>query len=145
MTLNQWLNDGRLKPHTTSKQEIDQLLEAVERNIKDASIEALSSDNRFNIAYQAILQLATIALYVKGYRPVASKGHHYITIQSLAYTIGIDMTEQVAYFDHCRTLRNTAEYERAGIVSDGALEELLDELEDFKKQVLDWLSAHYGY
>jgi integrase len=77
MSLEQWLSEVKLKPHQTTRQEVSQLLQAVERNIRDASIEALSPGNRFTIAYQAALQLATILLYASGYRPSASVGHHH--------------------------------------------------------------------
>jgi hypothetical protein len=64
MTLNQLLADGKLVKHRTSRQEIASLLKVVERDIADASIKTVSSDRRFAIAYNAALQLATIALYL---------------------------------------------------------------------------------
>ena len=127
MSLEQWQNEGKLKHHQTTLPEISQLFEAIQRNIQDASIEALSADNRFSIAYQAALQLATIALYASGYRPSASMGHHYITIQSLRFTMGTQARARIYYLDNCRKMRNASEYERAGVVSDAGVQELLEE------------------
>lgn len=76
MSLKKWQSEGKLRPHKTSKEEITNLLKIVERDIKDASIPELSPDRRFAIAYNAILQLATIPLYCKGFR---SKGQVIIT------------------------------------------------------------------
>jgi len=143
MSLEQWLNEEKIKPHRTSPEEIAQLLQAVERNIQDAGIEIMSADNRFTIAYQAALQLATIALYACGYRPSASKGHHYVTIQSLRFTMGKQSKRRVDYLDNCRKMRNASEYERAGVVSDLGVHELLEELQLFHQEVLDWLAASY--
>jgi uncharacterized protein (UPF0332 family) len=143
MSLEQWLSEGKLKPHQTTRQEVSQLLQAVERNIRDASIEALSPDNRFTIAYQAALQLATILLYASGYRPSASIGHHYITIQSLRFTVGGEIKARIHYLDNCRKMRNASEYERAGVVSGAGVTELLEELKVFRQDVLEWLAKFH--
>jgi hypothetical protein len=139
MNLEQWLTEGKLKVHQTNPQEIAQLLEAVERNIRDASIEALSADNRFTIAYQAALQLATIALLASEYRPSASMGHHYVTIQSLRFTMKSKSKARIYYLDNCRKMRNVSDYERSGVVSDYGVKELLDEVDKFREDILVWL------
>lgn len=56
---------------------IERLLEAAARNIKDAKLEALSNENRFDAAYKAIMQLANAALQANGFRTLTSRpGHH---------------------------------------------------------------------
>ena len=47
MTLQNWANNGWLKPHKTSKQEISQLFEIVDRDLKDAKQRKISDDWRF--------------------------------------------------------------------------------------------------
>ncbi len=76
MSLKDLLNQGRLRQYKTSKKEIENLVALVRRDIKDAKVESLSSDRRFACAYNAVLQLATILLYCKGYKP-EGEGHHY--------------------------------------------------------------------
>lgn len=69
---------------------IDRLIIAAERNIADAKISALSTENRFDVAYKAIMQIANAALQLKGYRTLTSKpGHHQTMIQLLSKTLGI--------------------------------------------------------
>ena len=75
MDLSQLLNQGRLRRHKTSKSEISELLQLVKRDIQDSRVKGLSPDRRFAIAYNAVLQLATIFLYCKGYRSDGI-GHH---------------------------------------------------------------------
>ena len=69
---------------------VARLLAAAERNILDAQLDGLSAENRFDAAYKAIMQLAMLALYVKGYRTLTSKpGHHQTAIQTLPLTLGV--------------------------------------------------------
>ena len=53
MSLADWAKNGWLRPHKTSKEEIANLLEIVERDLKDASAKGLSDDWKFGIAYNA--------------------------------------------------------------------------------------------
>ena len=46
------------------------LLAAAERNIADAKLQGLSTENRFDAAYKAIMQLAMVALNANGYRTI---------------------------------------------------------------------------
>jgi thymidylate synthase ThyX len=55
MNLRELLNQGRLRLHKTSKEEISNLLKLVRRDIEDAKVEGLSSDRKFATAYNAIL------------------------------------------------------------------------------------------
>jgi hypothetical protein len=67
MSLLQWASNGWVRPHTTSPQEIGNLLAIVERDLADAE-GAISADWRFGIAYNAALKLCTILLHTAGYR-----------------------------------------------------------------------------
>ena len=64
MSLKDWVDNGWLKVHETSPQEIDNLLEIVERDIEDAGKD-ISHDWKFGIAYNAALKLCTVLLYAK--------------------------------------------------------------------------------
>ena len=69
MSLQEWQNNGWLRSHITSKNEIANLFAIVERDIEDATSDEISDDWKFGIAYNAALKLATIMLYVAGFRP----------------------------------------------------------------------------
>jgi hypothetical protein len=93
--------------HSTNKQEIDKLRQVAGRGLADASVTAISSDLRFEAAYSAVLQLATIAIYCAGYR-VRGREHHRTTFQVLPLAMGSEVLTQAAYFDTCRRKRNAA-------------------------------------
>jgi hypothetical protein len=68
MSLTDWQRHGWLTPHTTSAQEIGDLLALVRRDLHDSQERGVSADWRFNIAYNAALQSAKAALAVAGFR-----------------------------------------------------------------------------
>ncbi len=86
MSLQQWANDGWLRPHQTSSQEIADLFAIVARDLADAQGD-ISADWRFGIAYNAALKLGTILLYASGYRPEKTL-QHYRTIAALPEIFG---------------------------------------------------------
>jgi hypothetical protein len=75
MTLKQWADNGWLRAHQTSRQEVGDLLAIVERDLTDAEGN-ISPDWKFGIAYNAALKLCTILLYVSGYRPEKTLQHY---------------------------------------------------------------------
>jgi hypothetical protein len=79
MSLEVWKNSGWLRRHKTSAKEISGLMTLVERDLTDAAREEISTDWRFNIAYNASLQLATAVLYASGYRAGKGESKHYRT------------------------------------------------------------------
>ena len=82
MSLPDWERDGWLRKHQTSRNEIHDLLQVVERDLADSAAEGVSADWRMSIAYNAGLQLATVALAAAGYR-ASRDSHHYRVIHSL--------------------------------------------------------------
>lgn len=53
MSLEQWAANGWLHRHETNAQEIAELFRIVGRDLEDGSLEELSVDWRFGIAYNA--------------------------------------------------------------------------------------------
>ncbi len=89
MSFADWVKNGWLVAHKSSKQEIANLLGIVARDLKDSQAKDVSDDWRFAIAYNAALQAATAALAASGYR-AGRDSHHYRVIQSLELTVGKD-------------------------------------------------------
>ncbi len=54
--------------HQTSPREIADLFGVADRDLRDCQVRGLSADWRLNIAYNAALQIATVALAAAGYR-----------------------------------------------------------------------------
>ena len=88
------------------KVSIGMLIAAAERNIADARLQGLSSENRFDAAYKAIMQMAMVALNANGYRTLKSKsGHHQTAIQTLPLTVSLPLPK-VIVLDALRKQRN---------------------------------------
>ena len=118
---------------------IKRLLAAAERNIADSHIMEVSSENRFDAAYKAIMQLSNAALQANGYRTLTSKpGHHMTMIQVLSQTIGLDK-QSVIVLDALRKQRNVADYS-GDIVPDSAVDECVNHAENLLHDVTAWLN-----
>ncbi len=143
MSLEIWIANGWLREYSTSVNEVTNLLELVERDLIDASRQEISTDWRYNIAYNAGLQLATLVLYAAGYRTGRGESKHYRVIQALPLVLGNEFTTVRDYLDNCRRKRNVSEYDAAGTISEIELSDLLEVVIDFKKQVEEWLKENY--
>jgi len=139
--LNDWSRAGWLKAHEPSAEEIGDLLALTARDLDDCKVEALSADWRFGIAYNAALQAATAALAAAGYR-ASREAHHYRVIQSLTFTVGLP-SNQIRQLDRFRKKRNMGGYERAGVVSDQEVAEMVQLAEELARAVREWLEDHH--
>jgi hypothetical protein len=70
MSLEQWVEYGWLRRQPTSTGEIKDLLGIVDRSLADSKVEAVSTDLRFIVAFNAALCIATTALRASGLRTV---------------------------------------------------------------------------
>ncbi len=143
MSLQQWHKNGWLRPYETSRQQIADLFDIVERDLADASTARLSSDWQFGIAYNAALKLCTILLYAEGYRPERSLAH-YRTLQTLPLILGDAKKADADYLDSCRIKRNTAEYDMAGSTSPEEAKELIEFCNELREDVLEWLRKNHS-
>lgn len=141
MTLRDWLKNGWLNEHQTSREEIADLLGISERDLVDCQIIGLSPDWRLGIAYDAALLAATAALAAAGYR-AARESHHYRVVQSLAHTIGADAS-LIAQLNQFRKKRNIGGYERAGMISEQEAAEMFALAQKIIHHVKEWLRAHH--
>lgn len=117
---------GKLKAHAADEREIARLPESADRALKDASVAALSTDSRLELAYRALMQAALAAMLASGYRPATSEpGHHQVVIQALPKTIGM-AAERVQVLDAYRKARNQSDY-RGVSVSDAVARECAEE------------------
>ncbi len=137
MTLKQWSDNGWLRTHKTTPEEIENLFQIVDRDLKDACSE-LSADWQFGIAYNAALKLCTILLYSEGYEAERNL-QHYRTIQALPKILGSEKNDDTVYLDTCRAKRNTAEYDSVGVATDRDSDELIAFVKGFREEVLEYL------
>ena len=137
MSLADWGKNGWLRPHTTNRQQVADLLAIVKRDLHDAGRD-LSADWQFGIAYNAALKLCTILIYAEGWRPEKNLAH-YRTLQALPMVLGAQRSNDADYLDACRAKRNTAEYDAVGQVSRAEAAELSAFAVELMNDVLTWL------
>lgn len=120
---------------------IKQLLSAARRNIADSKIKQISAENRFDMAYKAIMQLANAALQANGYRTLTSKpGHHLTMIQTLGKSMEVDKAT-IIVLDTLRKQRNLSDYS-GDIVPDSAMETCIQHAEQLLIKVTEWIRGH---
>ena len=127
------------------KLSVGMLIAAAVRNIADAQLQGLSSENQFDAAYKAIMQMAMVALNANGYRTLKSKpGHHQTAIQTaiqtLPLTVGLPQAK-VIVLDALRKQRNLSDYS-GDLVPEAAAAECVMSAKDLLAHVSSWLQAN---
>ncbi len=104
--LERLVQGGSLKQEPGDQQEFDGLVHSGKVRLGDAHLAALSTESRFDLAYNAAHALALAALRWHGYRSES----RYLVFQCLPHTLGVeDQVWRVLALCHDR--RNRAEYE----------------------------------
>lgn len=142
MNLKDWEENGWIRPHQTSKEEIGNLFNIVKRDLEDAQRKDVSDDWKFGIAYNAALKLCTILLYLSGYRPEKLSAH-YRTIRAISVILGPEKEDDINYLDSCRMKRNIIEYDLAGTTSESEAQELVEFVKEFEITVLNWIKLNH--
>jgi uncharacterized protein (UPF0332 family) len=141
VSLENLLKIGQLKPHASEASEIERLLVAARRNLRDARVTSISPETRFDAAYKAIMQSALAALMMHGYRPDTNRpGHHMTVIQSLPLTIGID-AKRIIVLDTLRRQRNVADY-TGDDVDETTAQQCIAEAERLIEDVASWRGSN---
>jgi len=141
MSLENWLNDNQIVRHRPTADEIAELMHICDRDLEKAAIVELGPDWRLSIAHNAAVQTAKAALAAAGYR-ARKEGHHYLLLQSLAFTIKTEPAI-IDQLDKFRKKRNISDYERAGMVTEQEAEEMIALAKQLRSDVANWLHAHY--
>ena len=141
MNLKQWADNGWLKTHRTSWEEISHLLDIVERDLNDAGRD-ISTDWRFGISYNAALKLCRMLLSAEGYRPSHDLQHHR-RLAALPVILGDTQKADAEYLDDCRKKRNILEYDYVGGVSESDADELIKFVKEFRGEVIAWLKEKH--
>lgn len=141
MTLQNLLKIQSLVEFDAQPEDIQRLLVAAERNLRDAAVTAISDENRFDAAYKCVMQCAMASLMIHGYRPSTSKpGHHQTAIQTLPLTIGLD-AGTVIVLDGLRKQRNINDYD-GNPISPTLVDECIRQAQALLAHVHNWLAEH---
>jgi|688.fasta_scaffold58807_3 hypothetical protein len=143
MSLEDWKRNHWLKDSIPTLPEIIQLFAVVDREIHDASVAGLSVDGKFMHAYDAALNLCTIALRSNGYSVVKGQGHHKKTIEALPLCLGTNFAEIADQIEIASRQRGQAMYDRTGVVEDSDADDLLQTAETLRSALLEWLKAQH--
>ena len=128
-----------LRREPTSPQEISDILSVVDRDLEECRKDDISLDWRFNIAYNAGLQLCKLVLRASGYRTSSRSPAHHLTISCLPLIMGPSQQERADFLDSCRSVRNRIEYDVAGTVREEDVLDLIEEAENLRHDVIGWL------
>ena len=118
--------------------EVERLLEAIDRRLKDAGNEANHPETRLEQAYLATLNCALVGLRVNGLRPTDRRGHHVVALESLSDTLGTPH-DRVDYFQTLRDLRNKDLYTGGVHVTVHQAEEAIEEAQALRSELERWL------
>jgi uncharacterized protein (UPF0332 family) len=142
MSLEKWVEYGWVKAEPSSPEEIRDLFGIVARDLKDAKVDAISDDLRFQAAFGAALTAANAALRASGYRTKVQVGHHQKIVESLELTVKADpkLIQKLKVFSK---KRNTANYDAAGNVSRQDLEQAIKVANELKQNVATWLEDNH--
>ncbi len=141
MSLDLYLHNGWIRRHETSPEEIASLLAIAGRDIAQSQIPGLGAEWRFDISYNAALQLAVASLAASGYR-AERQNKHQRSIECLAFTVGLDHKD-VDLLDRCRRKRHAAVYDQVGAISDQEAAEMIALSQRLRRMVEDWLRRQY--
>jgi hypothetical protein len=128
--LNSLTKTGLLKPEPPDQTEFDGLVESATKRLKDARNEAISTESRFDLAYNAAHALSLAAMRWHGFRPVK----RYIVFQALQHTLGLPAA-QWRVLDKAHGARNSVEYEGYFEVDEQLLAEVLKITEIVREKV----------
>lgn len=142
MSWQDFLDEGRIEKHQTSRKELDALRAVIARDLEDADLKDLSADRRFTTAYNAALQSAKMVTACSGYR-VKGSGAHYTTFECLKLAMGKSISRTARFLDVCRRKRNIANYNAAGQVTEGEAKEMIKIAKSFVKKVEKWIRDNY--
>ena len=139
MSLTNLLKIKQLQVHNPSREAVQRLLGAAERNLADSNIAAVSAENRFDAAYKCIMQCAMLALWANGYRTSTSQpGHHQTAIQTLPLTIGLEQSIVIVLYS-LRKQRNVSDYE-GDPISDQVVIECIKQARQLCQVVSAWIA-----
>lgn len=140
MTLENLIGKG-LESEPVDIAEITRLLEKITTKIADARVEAISCETRFDITYEALLQIGLTALRCHGLRPNSRGGHHVMALQTLPLTIGYPKGN-VRLLEEFRKQRAAGLYDGSFTPSEQELTELINEVCALQEQLVHWIRSH---
>lgn len=141
MTLENLVDKGLIREAATPE-EVQRLLRKAAVRLADGESDAISAESRFDLAYEAVLQLAICALRANGYRPGSKGGHHVMALQSLSKSIDYP-SEKIRLLDEFRRQRAIGLYDGSFEPTAAELEALTKAGRDLESSLKAWLKQNH--
>jgi hypothetical protein len=126
----------------TSAGEISALFGRYEIALADATVAAQSADGRYVDAYSAGFLLAKIVVRASGYR-VRGGENHRDTLSAVPWLMGSAAQVSADALDAARKQRNVDLYDGAGSVDDADVDDLVQRVLGFEREVRAWIGAQH--
>lgn len=137
MTLDNLVGKG-LQREPTDTREISRFLAKIDIKLADCRSGGISADSRFDIAYEAMLQIGLCALRANDLRPDSRGGHHILALQTLATTIGFPK-DKIRLIDTFRKQRAAGLYDGSFAPSEAEVDALLALAAEMKAHLERWM------
>lgn len=128
-----------LESEPAEAEEIQRLLKKIDTRLTDANHAGISLESRFDLAYEALLQLAVTALRANHLRVTSRGGHHALAMQTLDSSIGYPK-EKLRLLDRFRQMRSTGLYDGTFEPSGSEVEALIAEATQLRDHLEQWLA-----
>jgi hypothetical protein len=138
MTLENLIGRG-LQREPASSEEVRRFLAKIATRLADAQNDAISLDSRFDLAYEALLQIGLVALRANNLRPDSRGGHHILALQTLNTSIGYPR-EKLRLLDEYRRQRATGLYDGSFVPTQTEFNELLATVLELMTYLQTWLN-----
>ena len=138
MTLENLIGKG-LQREPASAEEVRRFLAKITTRLADAQNDAISLDSRFDLAYEALLQIGLVALRANNLRPDSRGGHHILALQTLNTSIGYPR-EKLRLLDEYRRQRATGLYDGSFVPTQAEFNELLTTVLELMAHLQLWLN-----
>lgn len=139
MSLDKLVGRG-LEREPTDRVEVGRFLAKIDRKLADSRSSAISLDSRFDLAWEAVLQIGLTALRASGFRATSQAGHQVLAIQTLDKTMGITK-DRIRLLETFRKNRSAGLYEGTFDPSRAEVDSLMRAADELRAALLEWLTA----
>jgi hypothetical protein len=138
MTLENLIGKG-LQREPASAEEIHRFLARIIHQLGGCPKGTISLDSRFDLAYEALLQIGLVALRANNLRPDSRGGHHILALQTLNTSIGYPR-EKLRLLDEYRRQRAIGLYDGSFEPTQAEFNELLATVLELMEHLQTWLN-----
>jgi len=141
MTLENLIGKGLVR-EPANAEEMRRFLAKIETKLADANATVVSLDSRFDLAYEALLQIGLAALRANGLRPDSRGGHHVMALQTLNTSIGYPR-DKLRLLDEFRRQRAAGLYDGTLQPSEVEVSALIATVVSLKSHFESWLRTQH--